>query len=151
MGLLVRGNLPGVPHIITMLLYVVIVEPAVLLRLNVLVSVSDMRRIDPVWAVPAVKDLTLIVERQALSLEPDKGAFSSNIHAERYLLINKSYYDQIYGIKKLVPEVAKKAAHLTSSLVCDQLVQALLVSRLVQKILALCHTSIARYPRPSNS
>ena len=80
MGLLVRGNLPGVPHIITMLLHVVIVEPAVLLRLNVLVSVSDMRRIDPVWAVPAVKDLTLIVERQALSLEPDKGAFSSNIH-----------------------------------------------------------------------
>ena len=66
MGLLVRSSLPGVPHDITMLLHVVIIVSTVLFSLDVLVSVSDMWRVDSIWAIPAVEGLTLLIERQAL-------------------------------------------------------------------------------------
>ena len=77
-----------VPHVISMLLHIVIVEATVLLRLDVLVSISDMGRVDPVWAVLAGESQPLLIKGQALSLEPNKGVFPGGVHEIKYLFNN---------------------------------------------------------------
>ena len=87
-GLIYEVRENAFPHIIALLPYVVIIESTVLLRLNVLGSEHDALKVDAVRAVHARKELALLIKRQPLALELEKGVFPNIGHAKRYLFNN---------------------------------------------------------------
>ena len=87
-GLLGKVSVHYMPPFIAEFLNVVIIEPTVLLRQDMPVGIRDVARVYPVRAVLAGEDLQILIKRQTLSLEPNKGVFPGGVHAKRYLFNN---------------------------------------------------------------